>query len=132
MLNVDGKRSLPAAHSNLFQVLVDAYQRIRSLPDELVEVNEQLWQLAKVIFCEPPATLESWTLTRCDDPEQGCLEEVETTLRTYAARKASGKCADHIERSRARIRYAAPDRSLRVGSGRKNVVDARMQETGVP
>ena len=79
----------------------DTYQRFRSLPDELVEVSEQLWQLAKMILCAAPDTLESWTLTHCDDLVQGCLDQLLTTLRTRAAREAAGKCADYFERNRA-------------------------------
>ena len=91
---------MPATLANTFQVLADACQHFRSLPDQLVEISEQLSQLGKVTFCEAPDTLESRTLTRCDNLEQGCLDQLLTTLRTHAAREAAGKCADYFERNR--------------------------------
>ena len=99
--------------------------------------KEHLWDVAKALFREDKAALETWARARCDDLEQGRLDGLLATLRAHADCEAAGKCADYIDRNRDRMRYAEfRALGLCVGSGVveagcKSVVGARLKQSGM-
>ena len=86
---------------------------------DLWHAQEHLWTVSKALFGSDEASHLPWAQARCDDLEQGRIDDLLATLRAHSPTcEEAGNCADYIENNRSRMRY--PEfraQGLCVGSG---------------
>ncbi len=105
---------------------------------DLFHAKEHLHAVSKALFQADPDRARLWADVRCDELDDGCLNDVLAILRSHAGDcQQAAQCADYIEHNRARMQYAAfRARGLCVSSGIvesgcKSVLGTRLKRSGM-
>ncbi len=104
---------------------------------DLFHAKEHLHTVSKALFPDQPEHARLWADVRCDELDDGCLDDVLAILRSHADCSAATQCADYIENNRARMQYADfRARGLCVSSGIvesacKAVLGTRLKRSGM-
>lgn len=105
---------------------------------DLFHAKEHLHTVSKALFPGESERARLWADVRCDELDDGCLDEVLAILRSHANDcTEAAQCADYIEHNRKRMQYADfRARGLCVSSGIvesgcKSVLGTRLKRSGM-
>ena len=101
-------------------------------------VKEHLFDVSKALWPDDPDRARLWADVRCDELDDGCLDDVLAVLRSYASDcDKAAACADYIENNRKRMHYAdfrAQGLCVASGvveSGCKTAIGTRLKRSGM-
>ena len=104
---------------------------------DLFHAKQHLHDVSKALFPADPGRARLWADVRCDELDDGCLDDVLAVLRSHASDcEQAAHCADYIERNRGRMQYADfRARGLCVASGVvesgcKTAIGTRLKRSG--
>ena len=105
---------------------------------DLFHVKEHLHEVSKALWPDDPDGARLWADVRCDELDDGCLDDVLAVLRSHASGcdKAAG-CHDYIENNREHMHYAdfrAQGLCVASGvveSGCKRALGTRLKRSGM-
>ena len=105
---------------------------------DLFHAKEHLHDVSKALFPADPDRARLWADVRCDELDDGCLDDVLGVLRSHATDcEQATHCAEYIERNRERMQYADfRARGLCVASGVvesgcKTALGTRLKRSGM-
>ena len=105
---------------------------------DLFHAKQHLHDVSKALFHGDSERARLWADVRCDELDDGCLDDVLAVLRSHAGDcTEAAQCADYIEHNRARMQYADfRARGLCVASGIvesgcKSVLGTRLKRSGM-
>ena len=105
---------------------------------DLFHAKEHLHDVSKVLFPGDSDRARLWADVRCDELDDGCLDDVLGMLRSHAADcEEAAQCAEYIERNRERMQSADfRARGLCVASGVvesgcKTALGTRLKRSGM-
>ena len=105
---------------------------------DLFHAKEHLHEVSKKLFPSDPDRARLWADVRCDELDDGDLDDVLAILRSHASEcEEADQCAAYIERNRERMQYAdfrAQGLCVASGiveSGCKSVLGTRLKRSGM-
>ena len=105
---------------------------------DLFHAREHLHDVSKALFPGDSDRARLWADVRCDELDDGCLDDVLAVLRSHATgSEEAAQCAEYIEHNRERMQYANfRERGLCVASGVvesgcKTALGTRLKRSGM-
>ena len=105
---------------------------------DLFHAKQHLHDVSKALYPDEAERARLWADVRCDELDDGCLDDVLAVLRSHASDcEQAAQCADYIERNRERMQYAdfrAQGLCVASGvveSGCKTVIGTRLKRSGM-